>query len=282
MNDNLKNYATSPDPQVWEKIEKTMRRRALRRQVMTGTAGAAIVALAIVGVIFWPNDNANVAQRTLPDVAQVMPREVAPLETEGQKADVSELSVEKAKEVAPRVDKTVEAQSVVSSSAQKVEPSTQIAYPTVVSQVIPQSVTPISPKVEDPVSAQVVNETMAQAEPIAEAKTSATPSDKAPISSAGEDTILWIPNVFVPVSDDAEINTFRARLNHPGDVLTNYRLSIFNRSGNLVFMSNDINEAWDGTYRGREMPQAAYIYVIYYTDRDGFRHQRKGTITLVR
>ena len=38
MNDKLKNYATAPDPEVWEKIEKTMRRRVLRRYAWTAAA----------------------------------------------------------------------------------------------------------------------------------------------------------------------------------------------------------------------------------------------------
>lgn len=282
MNDKLKNYATNPDPEVWERIEKTMRRHALRRQAWTGAACAVLVALAVVGVVFWPSDKAEVSQPALPDVAQVMPNDEMPIAVDNQEANVAEMAVGQTKAAAPQSDKVAEAQPATSFVAPKSESSVAASQPMVVPQVAP-SVAVIVPTVaNEPVSAPAITEAQTQSAPVAEAKTSATPSAKASSGNVNEDTILWLPNVFVPVSDDAEINIFRARLNHPGDVLTNFRMSVFNRSGNLVFMSNDINEGWDGTYRGREMPQAAYIYVIYYTDKDGFRHQRKGTITLVR
>ena len=282
MNDKLKYYATNPDPEVWKRLEKTMRRHVLLRQVWKGAACAVLVALAVVGVVFWPNDKAEVSQPSLPDVAQVMPSEEMPVAVDNQEANVAELAVGQTKVAVSQSDKVAEVQPTTTFAAPKSESSVAASQPTVVPQVTP-SVAVIVPTVaNEPVSAPAITEAQTQSAPVAEAKTSATPSAKASSGNVNEDTILWLPNVFVPVLDDAEINIFRARLNHPGDVLTNFRMSVFNRSGNLVFMSNDINEGWDGTYRGREMPQAAYIYVIYYTDKDGFRHQRKGTITLVR
>lgn len=101
-------------------------------------------------------------------------------------------------------------------------------------------------------------------------------------NSAVEDTILWVPNAFAPSSDNPDITTFRARLNQSGASVANYRIRIFNRQGHLVFHSIDINQAWDGTYKGRALPQGGYVYVIRYVDRDGLIHQRKGTVALIR
>ena len=42
-------------------------------------------------------------------------------------------------------------------------------------------------------------------------------------------------------------------------MVSNFRMTIFNRTGNQVFMSNDINAPWDGKYRGREMPKEVHV-----------------------
>ena len=286
MNDKLKNYAAKPDPEVWERIEKTMRGRAVRRQMWTGVAGAALVALAIVGVVLWPEGKSNVTvQPVAQDVAQVMPRgdnPVAAAQRDAEVANGSHVMVEtRSNAEERRVD--IQPASVVSvppSEAPAVAVRPTVAKPVAVAPSVDASTAP-----NTQVPALVLNEPQTQDVPVVEtteAVEPAKPMAKASANNNEEDTVLWLPNIFVPGSDDAEINQFRARLNHPGDVLTNYRMTIFSRAGNQVFVSNDINVGWNGTYKGREMPQAAYVYVIYYTDKDGFHHQRKGTVTLVR
>ena len=285
MNDRLKNYATDPDPKVWEGIQITMRRRALRRQAWTAVAGVTVVALAVAGVLLWPKgEKVELQQPSLPDVAQV----VAPVETTVAE-EQSPLSVVE----------TVEGQTKSATSESKKEPRTGVAKtaptaPVVETDVMQPSIQPMAKPqtgvtsiASMPASDAVQETTPTIDEPQGKTSVAATPAPaqpqaKASVNNATDDTILWVPNIFAPGSDDAEINLFRARLNHPGDVLTNFRMTIFSRSGSQVFMSNDINNAWDGTFRGRKMPQSTYVYVIYYTDKEGLRHQRKGTVTLVR
>ena len=286
MNDKLKNYEVAPDPEVWERIEKTMHRRAVRRQAWTAAAGAAVVALAVVGVVLWPGSSDNgAAQPVMPDVAQVMPREEVSVVAVAQEPAATEAVAGETEAVASKPDKAgraVVVEPLVAAPAQQAEERVVVPQPMTVPQ--PQQVLPSSkPAVEE---AQAAAATAVVPQPsvepaVVEAEPSNTPA-KSSTTYGLEDTVLWLPNVFMPGSDDSEINVFRPRLNHPGDVLTNYRMTIFNRSGGQVFTSNDLSEGWDGKYWGREMPQAAYVYVIYYTDKDGFRHQRKGTVTLVR
>ena len=47
MKTDLKNYTSQPDPEVWERIQKTMHHRAMRRRLAKGAAGA----VALVAVI---------------------------------------------------------------------------------------------------------------------------------------------------------------------------------------------------------------------------------------
>ena len=283
MNERLKNYANTPDPEVWERIEKTMRRRVLRRQAWTAAAGVTVVALAVVGVILWPNGkNERTLQPALPDVVQVIPQEEVAIPLSPQEPVVTEISENQMAALAPKSKIAVQTTESLPS-----QPTFQVQLESEPKQtvVVQQAALPASTNESVPEVAQVSVTVTDEPQLDVESGMAAEPTKSQGKSSSTygmDDTILWLPNVFVPSSDDAEINTFRARLNRPGEVLVNYRMTIFNRAGNQVFMSNDVNASWNGTYRGREMPQGAYVYVIYYTDKDGFRHQRRGTVTLVR
>ena len=283
MNERLKNYANTPDPEVWERIEKTMRRRVLCRQAWTAAAGVTVVALAVVGVILWPNGkNERTLQPALPDVVQVIPQEEVAIPLSPQEPVVTEISENQMAALAPKSKIAVQTTESLPS-----QPTFQVQLESEPKQtvVVQQAALPASTNESVPEVAQVSVTVTDEPQLDVESGMAAEPTKSQGKSSSTygmDDTILWLPNVFVPSSDDAEINTFRARLNRPGEVLVNYRMTIFNRAGNQVFMSNDVNASWNGTYRGREMPQGAYVYVIYYTDKDGFRHQRRGTVTLVR
>jgi gliding motility-associated-like protein len=61
-----------------------------------------------------------------------------------------------------------------------------------------------------------------------------------------------------------------------------YTLQIFNRWGELVFESHDVNEGWDGTYKGRLAPQAVYVWKATGTFVSGIGFNEKGNVMLVR
>jgi gliding motility-associated-like protein len=221
----------------------------------------------------------------MPDVAQVMPSEEVAVEPMLKEPVATEVVAINASTVPPEPAKTEQAvvtEPVALMPATQAEVTAVVSQPSVTTQ--PMQAIPISKPVSEvvPVVAAAPVETQPSVNTSTVASEPAKSQTKSPTTFGLEDTILWLPNVFMPASDDAEINVFRARLNHPGDVLTNYRMTVFNRSGAQVFATTDINEGWDGKHWGRELPQAAYVYVVYYTDKDGFRHQRKGTVTLVR
>jgi hypothetical protein len=50
----------------------------------------------------------------------------------------------------------------------------------------------------------------------------------------------------------------------------------------MVFSGHDINDYWDGTFKGKEANEGVYVYHVYieYLDRYNFRSQ--GGITLMR
>jgi len=90
---------------------------------------------------------------------------------------------------------------------------------------------------------------------------------------------LLFPNAFSPVSP-REINTvFKPR--YRGQVI-DYELQIYNRWGQLIFVSNDINVGWDGTINGAIAPQDVYAYKCEVQFKTGIRKTYTGSVTLLR
>ena len=60
-------------------------------------------------------------------------------------------------------------------------------------------------------------------------------------------------------------------------------IMVFNRIGEKVFESTDINFAWDGTYKGVSSPPGVYTYVAKFVWLNNHSDARyKGTITLLK
>jgi gliding motility-associated-like protein len=93
------------------------------------------------------------------------------------------------------------------------------------------------------------------------------------IALAALSTELFVPNVFSP-NDDGHNDVFKPR----GTNLFGYQLRIYDRWGNKVFESDDIEEGWDGTFNGKLMNSAVFVYYIL----SGDEVVSKGNVTLVR
>jgi len=57
---------------------------------------------------------------------------------------------------------------------------------------------------------------------------------------------------------------------------------IFNRWGELLFETSDINQGWDGTVYGKPQDIGAYAFIIKALNRDGEIITKEGSVTLVR
>jgi len=93
------------------------------------------------------------------------------------------------------------------------------------------------------------------------------------ISLAALSTELFVPNVFSP-NEDGQNEVFRAR----GTDLYEFEMRIYDRWGNKVFESHDIEKGWDGTYRGQLMNSGVFVYYIL----SGGELVAKGNVTLLR
>lgn len=75
---------------------------------------------------------------------------------------------------------------------------------------------------------------------------------------------IFIPNSFTPNGDNIN-DYFEIR----GVSVLQYELSIFDKWGRMVFKSTDINQSWDGRFKGNPVPSGVYTYflnLVYKSD----------------
>ncbi|MFK7771704.1 MAG: PKD domain-containing protein [Saprospiraceae bacterium] len=100
------------------------------------------------------------------------------------------------------------------------------------------------------------------------------------INFCSED-LVGVPNAFTP-NGDGENDVLEIKYSS-ALIIENYKFQVFDRWGGLLFQSNDINERWDGTSRGRKVPTGVVIYFLEFPCHiDGTIVQKKGDITIYR
>lgn len=87
----------------------------------------------------------------------------------------------------------------------------------------------------------------------------------------------YIPTIFSPNSDGS--NDEFCIL---GECITSMHLKIYDRWGELVFQSTLQNDCWDGTYKGKLMNSATFVYVVDLVFIDGKVINQKGNLSLLR
>lgn len=92
-----------------------------------------------------------------------------------------------------------------------------------------------------------------------------------------QDTI-YLPTAFRPTSNDLQNQTYRAF----GNRIAQFKIIIFNRIGEKVFESDDIQKGWDGNYKGEPSSVGVYTYHVEYRMLDNRRHSLSGSFTLLR
>ena len=88
-----------------------------------------------------------------------------------------------------------------------------------------------------------------------------------------------IPNAFSPNGDGAN-DIFR--LNFPPEYVTAFELNIFDRWGQKLFTTTNLNEGWDGTNKNIDSPIDVYAYYLKITFNDAIEETYRGNVTLIR
>ena len=89
---------------------------------------------------------------------------------------------------------------------------------------------------------------------------------------------IAVPSGFTPNGDGVNdylypLNLYKA---------SNIRFRVFNRLGQLVFESHDMNSKWDGRINENEQPVGTYVWMLEYNDESNKKVSMKGTTVLIR
>jgi gliding motility-associated-like protein len=102
------------------------------------------------------------------------------------------------------------------------------------------------------------------------------------VSVSNTITIIKEPNLAYPTAftpnGDGNNDLFKVF----GQFTSEVEFKIFNRWGELLFITYDLDQGWDGTYKGSAMPEGTYVFRAYLTDLAGRTSERSGTVVLLR
>jgi gliding motility-associated-like protein len=97
-----------------------------------------------------------------------------------------------------------------------------------------------------------------------------------------QDCYINIPNSFTPDGTD-NLNSYFMPTNELLSGATAYSLNIYNRWGEQVFTTTNINSrGWDGKFGGKPQPMGTYIYNIRVTFKNNTTKDYTGNVTLLR
>ena len=93
---------------------------------------------------------------------------------------------------------------------------------------------------------------------------------------------FYVPTGFVPTSTLASGHNNLLKPYGGNSAIQSMVFRVFNRSGYLIFQTNDLYSGWDGTINGTLQNAGTYIWSLEYTPKDGHRRYAKGTSVLLR
>jgi len=94
-----------------------------------------------------------------------------------------------------------------------------------------------------------------------------------------EESVLDLPNAFSPGSGTS-IND-ELKIIKRGIVSLNF-FRVYNRWGELVFETKQIEKGWNGQFKGKAQPMGVYVYTLDAITSTGKRFYKQGNITLIR
>jgi len=98
--------------------------------------------------------------------------------------------------------------------------------------------------------------------------------------SEGNCYTLFVPSAFAPFSSvNTKDQTLRPFSN--GNTVRNISFRVYNRYGNLVFESHDLNSGWDGRINGTLQEVGTFVWSLEYVKSNGKKAATKGTSVLI-
>ncbi|MCR5192717.1 MAG: gliding motility-associated C-terminal domain-containing protein [Bacteroidales bacterium] len=295
LKEKFDNFEPKPDDSLWQSINDTLKLRAIRRRnIFVSSAAAIVVTAAIAIALFNKNDNKIVSSDN----------NVVVLSQNGIESPSHEAVMTQAKDdnfVSQGVTSPNETKAIVQNELQPQQSGDQPAGDALIDKgdnkvaVATQSNAPVSIIAPSP----VVTESNPSQPTVADKVSAVKPSEQNPKLSVVSDSIpgknnnvkpakaasselnVWVPNAFAPDDPNDAVRKFTVKPTNASAILS-YEIYIYSRGGKLVYHSRDINESWDGTFKGHAQPMGSYVYIIQMNvSQKGVQHQ-KGTVTLIR
>lgn len=93
--------------------------------------------------------------------------------------------------------------------------------------------------------------------------------------------VYYVPNTFTP--DNNEFNQiFKPIFSNPNDVIK-FHMNIYNRWGEVVFETYNINVGWNGSYGSVDIVQSGtYVYILTWTDDKNNTHINNGHVNVIK
>jgi len=287
LKEKFEQYSVEPDARVWNKISDTMHHKSMMRRRIIGTSTAAVVVLAVVGLIYTlSNSKDSVETNDSPKVAKMITQQPS---STGEMADINFAEIptrptetshaptaNKATQSAP-ADAEHQTETVLTRPSQSIE-AERIPVNAVTSTATETTVNASPskmavPEVED---SKIID---AESEKAAQTKSS-MPRSVQPTNNSDE-LVVWIPTAFAPDDPNTDVQKFMVVPNNDAQI-ESFEIYIYSRAGRQVYHSKDYNQGWDGISNGHKQPMGAYVYIIEIKDAEkGLQHTR-GTVTLLR
>lgn len=90
---------------------------------------------------------------------------------------------------------------------------------------------------------------------------------------------IYIPNIFSGNANSVN-NCFSVKTSNQS--IQRFEINVYDRWGNLVFLSKSIDECWDGTFNGKICATGVYTYLINMSDPGCGVKKIVGDVTLIR
>ncbi|WP_185154371.1 gliding motility-associated C-terminal domain-containing protein [Fulvivirga sp. M361] len=87
---------------------------------------------------------------------------------------------------------------------------------------------------------------------------------------------IYLPTAFSPNGDGLN-DTFGA----VGEGIDNYKLTVYNRWGEILFSSQQLAHKWDGLYKGAPVPFGTYTYEVQARGSEFGKIYKTGNVTVL-
>lgn len=93
-----------------------------------------------------------------------------------------------------------------------------------------------------------------------------------------EISTLYVPNSFTPDGTNGANDIFRIGYSN----IASFHILIFDRWGEVIYESRDLDFGWDGTYKGTVVQDGIYVYKIKALGKDGVKYDVTGHISVLK